>query len=81
MGICLIRIGRSTGCLQNNQAQLRELLARMAIAGARNLVRKVGQAANAELFAQLVAKIANRFARNAAPTTNDPTTRKLRSLQ
>ena len=81
IGIRLTRIERNTGWLRRNQAPLREVLARMVVTGAMNPVKKVARAASAKLFAQLIDEIADRFAGNAAPTTDDPATRKLRSLQ
>jgi len=44
-------------------------------------VNEAAQTAGAKLFAQLIDEIADRFAGNAPPPTDDPTTRKLRSLQ
>ena len=85
IGIRLTRIERNTGWLRRNQAPLREVLARMVlhqlVTGAMNPVKKVAQAAGAKLFAQLIDETADRFAGNAAPATDDPATRNLRSLQ
>ena len=84
-GIRLTRIERNTDWLRRNQALVWEVLARMVrhqlIMGAMNPVDAAAEAKGAKLFAQLIDEIADRFAGQAAPPSDAPTTRKLRSLQ
>ena len=85
IGMRLTQIERNTGWMPRDQAVLREALTRMVlhqlVTGAMNSVNKAAQAASAKLVARLIDEIADRFTGNAAPATDDPTTRKLRSLQ
>ncbi|BAI95183.1 hypothetical protein Sj15T_30760 [Sphingobium sp. TA15] len=85
LGIRLTRIERNTDWLRRNQALVWEVLARMVrhqlTTGAMTPVNAAAQAAGAKMFAELINEIADRFAGKAAPATDDPITRKLRSLQ
>ena len=76
IGIRLTRIERKTDWMRRNQAPLREVRARVVlhqlVTGAMEPVKKVARAASPKLFAQLIDKIADRFAGNAAPANDDP---------
>lgn len=74
------RLERNTGWLQRNRARLRKVLTRREITGTGHPVIKIARVAVAKLLAQLSNEIAVRFAGNAAPTSDDLATRKLRTL-
>ncbi|BBD97391.1 hypothetical protein SAMIE_1008920 [Sphingobium amiense] len=85
IGIRLTRIKRNTDWMRRNQGPLRRCWHRWSCTNSSpvpwNPVKKVAQAAGAKLFAQLIDETDDGFGGNAAPATDDPTTRKPRSLQ
>lgn len=80
IGIRLTRIERNTEWLRRNQVRAR-IVRHQFIAGAMHPVSEAAQAKGAKLFAQLIDEIADRFAGKGPPTTDDPATQKLRTLQ